>query len=432
MAYKFCPECGAAARPGGRFCTACGQRLGGAGRGAAPGPLAGLVALVTLLAVGGGFWFYYRLAPEAERPLKPGEGRMAASGAPGGAASGGPAGAPHPPGELPQDIRQHIAGLAKDAESKPEDVGAWQTLARVYYRASRLDPSYGPKAEAAYAHLVEIDPNNVEGLRGLGNIAYDRQDRAKAIEFYEKVLAQGPDDPEVRTDMGTMLFESGQADRAIAEYQRAIEKSPSFFQAYFNLGIVYDARGDRAQARAQLEKARDLAPDESVKQRIGALLAASADGKSFAEAAESLSAQGAQGAGPGGEAVAVAPTGEAGPAPGAMAGGAGGMAGGGVAGAGSAAAPTAATFPASVEQIFRNHPIAGPKIVAVEWPAPDRGRIVMQDFPMEAMPQAMRDSYLERMRKGVGDAKARFAMGGKVTVELVDRASGKVMATVES
>jgi cytochrome c-type biogenesis protein CcmH/NrfG len=422
MAFKFCPECGAAAEPEGRFCTGCGLPL--AAPRAAAAPVAGVVALAVLLAVGAGFWLYFRLAPEAERPLKPGEGRVAAApGAPAGAAPG-----QHPTIDLPDDIKRYIAGLAKDAESKPEDVAAWTTLARVYYRASRLDPTYAPKAEQAYAHVLEIDPGNVDGLRGLGNIAYDRQDRAKAIEYYEKVLAKNPDDPEVRTDMGTMLFESGDAKRAIAEYQRAIEKSPSFFQAYFNLGIVYDAQGDRAQARAQLEKARELAPEEAVKQRIGALLAASADGKSFTEAAQTLAAQAAPaapGAGAGGPPSGVASAG----APGTAMGGAPGTAGSG-GGATAGAAPS--SFPASVEQIFRSHPIAGPKIVAVEWPSPDRGRVVMSDFPMGAMPEAMRESYLDKMRKGVGDAKARFAVSEKVTVELVDRASGKVMASVDS
>jgi cytochrome c-type biogenesis protein CcmH/NrfG len=447
MAYKFCPECGAAAQPGGRFCVGCGQPLAGAtpspsSRAASPTPIAGLVALAVLLVVGGGFWFYYRLAPTPDRPLKPGEGRVAsgAGGAPAGEATGGPAAAQHPQIALPDDIKQYIAGLAKDAQEKPKDVAAWQTLARVYYRASRLDPSYGPKAEEAYAHLVGIDPKNLEGLRGLGNIAYDKQDRARAIELYGQVLQIKPDDAEVRTDMGTMLFESGQPDRAIAEYQKVIAEQPTFFQAYFNLGIVFDAQGDRVKSREQLEKARDLAPDDAVKQRIAALLEASADGKSLAQAAQDLATAANAAAQAQGGAGGVAAAG-AGMPGGAIAGGGapgaphppGGPGAGAPAGAAAARpAADATTFPASVEALFRNHPIAGPKIVAIEWPSPDRGRVVMQDFPMDAMPESMRDSYLDKMRKGVGDAKTRFAMTGKVTVELVDRASGRVMASVDS
>src|SRR5581483_9738055 len=362
---------------------------------------------------------YFRLAPAPERPLKPGEGRTAAAGpaAPAGA------GAPHPPMELPEDIKQYMAGLQKDADAKPKDVGAWSTLARVYYRASRLDPSYSTKAEDAFEHVLQIEPDNLEGIRGLANIAYDHQDRPKAIEFYQKYLAKKPDDPEVRTDMGTMYFESGQADRAIAEYEKVIEQSPSFFQAYFNLAVVYDAQGDRTKARTQLEKARDLATDDNVKQRISALLAAAADGKSLAEAADAIAAAAPPKAAP------PAAGGGAPPAQVAAAGGAAPAAGAPAAGSGAGGA---ASFPASVEQLFRNHPIAGPKIVSIEWPASDRGRIVLRNFPMDAMPEAMRASYLDKMKRGVEDAKARFSVTQSVKVELVDEASGRVMASVDS
>jgi len=420
MAFKFCPECGAAAEAGGRFCTGCGKPLAER-RSTSAIPAAGAVALASLILLGGGFWLYLRLVPAAERPLKPGEGRSAASapaaagGGGGGAAAAGVAGQPHPQMELPDDIKQYIAGLAKDAEAKPKDVAAWQTLARVYYRASRLDPSYIAKAEDAYKHLLEIDPKNADGLRGLGNVAYDRQDRDRAIELYGQYLEQKPDDAEVRTDLGTMIFEGGDASRAISEYERVIAKNPSFFQAYFNLGVVYDAQGDRNRARAQLEKARDLAPDEAVRQRISALLTAAADGKSFAEAASEVAAR-------------TPPPGHPPAGPGAPAEAAAGGAAGRLAEAPTAAAP--ATFAAGVEQLFRTHPIAGPKVARVEWPAEDRGRVLMSGFPMGAMPEAMRTSYLEKMKKGVAEARDRFAVTTPVTVEIVDQASGEVMATV--
>ncbi len=292
MAFKFCPECGSAIEPGARFCTGCGLPLGGM-RAASALPATGVVALAVLLLLGGGFWLYYRLAPAPDRPLKPGEGRVAAAppGAPPGTATDPATGQPHPPIELPEDIKQYIANLEKNAKEKPQDVAAWQTLARVQYRASRLDPSYGPPALASFQHLLEIDPNNLEALRGLGNIAYDRQDRDQAIDYYRKYLAQKPDDPEVRTDLGTMLFENGDPEGSEREFKQVIEKHPQFFQAHFNLGIVYEARGDREAAKRQLEKARDLATDEAIKQRIGVLITAAEQNVPFTEAAEQFVAQ---------------------------------------------------------------------------------------------------------------------------------------------
>jgi len=401
MSFKFCPECGAALEPRARFCGSCGKPVGQGGGAPAALPLAGIVSLVALLVLGGGFWLYFRLAPEGPRPLKPGErapGIMAS--APPGAGAG--RGAAHPPFELPEDIKTYMADLQKEADASPGDAKKWKTLSGVYYRASRLDRSYIDRAKAAFEHLVELDENDLDGLRGLGNIAYDQQDRKTAISYYERYLARAPADAEVRTDLGTMYYEEKQPERAIAEYQRVLATSPSFYQAYFNLAVVHDAAGDREAAHAALEKARDLSTAPAVKKRIEDLLeVARTQELSLPAAAERL-------AGP----AATSP-------PGAPA-----------AGQKNATVP-ADSFQGAVEQLFRGHRIAGPKVVAIQWPEPGKARVLMANFPMDQMPEVMKTGYLGKMAKGVEEARARFDVDGPVVVELVDQATGKVMATVD-
>jgi len=430
MAFKFCPECGTPTEPRARFCAGCGQAFG-ATTSASALPIAGIVSLSILLLLGGGFWLYFRLAPQPQRPLKPGEGQVstappagAAAGAASGAAAAGQAGGSF---DLPEDIKTYIANLAKEAEANPKDEAKWKTLAGVYYRASRLDPAYEAKAQSAYEHLIGLDDESLDGLRGLGNLAYDRKDRNGAISYYEKYLTLSPDDAEVRTDLGTMYYETGDTEKAMSEYRRVLEKNPSFYQAYFNMAVVHDAQGDRAAAHADLEKARDVATDANTKQRISALLdqARSSSG-SLAEAAAALSqaSAGAAGGAPGAPGPAVPMAG----APGAP----GAPAAPGMGAAPAAPAAPATTFEASVEQLFRAHPIAGPKVVAIEWPASDRVQVKMANFPMDQMPDSMRTSYLDKMKTGVVAAKDQFDRGEEVTVELVDQSSGRVMATVST
>lgn len=393
MAFKFCPECGSRAEPGGLFCSACGASLRPPRQAA---PLAGVAALAVLLLAGGGFWLEYRHgAAEPARPLP---------GAPSARGQSVPPG--HPPFQMPDDIRRYIAKLADEAKAKPEDAAAWSTYARVAYRASRLDPSYRAQAKAAFEHLHQIAPRDLVGLRGLGNVAYDEGDRKSAIRYYRAYLEIEPDDPEVRTDLGTMYFESGEAEKAIAEYERVIAKTPAFYQAYFNLAVVYDAQGKRDDAHAQLEKARDLATDADVKKRIAALLdAARKNGVSLQEAARIAANEAAPPAGAG------AATGAAQPA-----------------------APAAGgdTFAAAVEALFRRAPVAGPKVAAVVWPDPAHVRVEMANFPMKAMPEAMRSRFLDRLAKGVADARRRFDVEKRVTVEIVDQKTGEVMERFES
>ena len=54
----------------------------------------------------------------------------------------------------------------------------------------------------------------------------------------------------------------------------------------------------------------------------------------------------------------------------------------------------------------------------------------MNGFPMQAMPEGMRMMYVEKMTKGVRDGKTKFGVAGTVTIDIVDGASGDVMATV--
>ncbi len=403
MPFKFCPECGTAIEQGAGFCGSCGHRVGGAKATVNPLPLAGIISLVALLVLGGGFWLYFRLAPEQPRPLKPGErapGVMANAPAPGVGAPGQGG----PPFQLPDDIKTYMADLQKQADASPDDKEKWKTLAGVYYRASRLDPSYGQKATTAFEHLVGLDENDLDGLRGLGNLAYDRQDRPAAIAYYERYLAASPADAEVRTDLGTMYYESKQPERAIAEYERVLATSPSFYQAHFNLAVVYDSSGDRTASHAALEEARDLSTDENVKQRIGALLEiAREQDLGLTEAAAAL--------------------GQNAPPPGAPPGGP-------AAPAAQAAAP-ADSFTGAVEQLFRGHRIAGPKVVAIEWPEPTHARVMMAGFPMDQMPEVMKIGYLGKMSTGVKAAQDRFEVDGPVKVDLVDQPTGNIMATVD-
>ena len=390
---RFCPGCGEPVVARANYCAACGAALPGGGRGGAAraaspqrlrAPKSGLAVLVAFLAIGLSLWFFI-LRPETvtRKPLAPkasttagGAGEPGTAGEAGGATGSLPAN--HPPVSLPAEVGSFIVELEQKATAQPKDVGTWLQLAQVQYRAGQIEASYLGAAEKSFRHVLEVEPKNADALRGVGNIHFDRDQYAPAIEAYRAYLEVRPDDSSTRTDLGTMYLYDGRVEDAVREYEGVLAREPGFFQAHFNLGIAQVRRGNRAAALAAFEKAKERAPDEDTRKQIEAMIART--------------------------------SGEAAPPSGPAAGG--------------------ATLESRVEQRLRSHPVAGPKVVRVEWPKPGEARAVLESFPMDKMPEFARQKFLDRIKTDLVEARREAGASGAIRLEIVDQGSGTVMATV--
>ena len=382
MPTRFCAECGTKAVPGAKFCTECGTTLAGRDPAAAASrwqlTLAGSVALGVFLLAGLSVWTFI-LTPGTPRPGPGGPApRTAAQTAP-----------PQAKVDLPAEVKTFIGDLAAKAKEKPGDVETWLKLGQVNARASQLDSSYQADALAAFEHVLQLDPKNLDGLRGLANVYYDRNDHQKAIPIYEKYLALQPADPSARTDLGTMYLYDGQAERAIATYQAVIKDNPSFLQAHYNLAVTYHGQGNDEGALKELETARGLATEDSAKKQIDEMIASLKGGTTAPASAPAAAPASAPGTGQ--------------PAP---------------------------AFQGAVEEAFRASPIMGPRIVRFEWANPASGRVVVQNFPMEGMPPEVREKFTTRLQAEIRTAQAAHRVDGPVRMEIADAASGRVMATI--
>jgi cytochrome c-type biogenesis protein CcmH/NrfG len=385
MSVRFCAQCGTKGPATARFCTECGARLGRAtAQSAETGwrvTAAGTAVLSIFLAAGLAIWTLI-LSPTTPHR---GPSRMA-----GGAAasmdeapSTGEGKARIP---LPAEAASFIADLAARAKEKPTDVPTWLKLAQVDARATQLDPVYQADAMGAFQHVLDLEPKNTDALRGLANLHYDRDDHAHAIPIFERYLALRPDDQSARTDLATMYLYSGDATRAISTYKDVIQRDPSFLQAHYNLAVTYHQQRDDAAALGELEIARRLATEEAVRKQIDDMIA-------------SLRGEGPA---PGRAGAAPAPDGTGARTP----------------------------FQGAVEQGFRASPIMGSRIVRFEWTAPGSGRVLVQNFPMEGMPPAVRDKFTARLADELRGAAGSHPVDGPVRVEIADVATGSVMATV--
>ncbi len=426
-APRFCSACGERLGANARFCAGCGQAAD-----TAPAParslrdqLPGLVVLTFFLVAGLVIWVTV-LQPGAPTSSAPGRGRQAAS--TGGAASTGTASGEmpgdHPPVGLPDEAKKFVTQMAEKAKADPKNVEAWKGLAQVQARAGEMDPSYGEQALESWRQVLALAPDDSDAVRGIGNVYYDQQKFDLASQQYENYLKTHADDASVRTDLATAYLYQRQIDKAIATYQEAITARPNFLQAHFNLGLAWEAKGEREKALASLDKAHALATDDDTRTRIERVktqLAATPPGAAAAGITNARNAPGAGGGMPG-----APPAGGPSQAPGRGEAPQGAPHGPAMAGP----PPTGADFPSQVEAQLRAHQILGPKIQGVEWPTPDKARVLVADFPMQSMPDFAKNLFRTRLETIINDAKQKFSVTDPRTIEIADAASGTTMETV--
>jgi hypothetical protein len=96
----------------------------------------------------------------------------------------------------------------------------------------------------------------------------------------------------------------------------------------------------------------------------------------------------------------------------------------------SGSSASSGTFHDAVADMMRNLPVAGPKVAAVQWPSTMRAKVMMDNFPMDAMPPFARDKFIADIKSGLANAKSAHKVAGTVTVDIADAQSGRVMGSV--
>jgi tetratricopeptide (TPR) repeat protein len=115
-------------------------------------------------------------------------------------------------------------------------------------------------ADKFYEHMHRVNPESVEGLIGLGNIAQTREDYREATDYLQKAFQRSPGNARITQNLGYVAYMRGQYNAALGYFQRAIAIKPKMVEAYNNLGSVYDDLGRTEEAIDVLEKALAINP----------------------------------------------------------------------------------------------------------------------------------------------------------------------------
>jgi tetratricopeptide (TPR) repeat protein len=135
-----------------------------------------------------------------------------------------------------------LAGCAGRAPLHPR---AAEELRRGY---AFLAGGEAERAEVAFAHALEFDPELPEALNGLGVVARSRAELARARERFERAVRIDPGFAEGHANLGEVLLAEGREKAGEAELERALELDPDLADARQNLARALLRRGLAAGA----------------------------------------------------------------------------------------------------------------------------------------------------------------------------------------
>jgi tetratricopeptide (TPR) repeat protein len=72
---------------------------------------------------------------------------------------------------------------------------------------------------------------------------------SKAIAAYRRLIELNPDDPELYKELGEAYTDKGDSENGIAALKQAIALQPDYFEAYAYLGYAYQVKGDIEKAK---------------------------------------------------------------------------------------------------------------------------------------------------------------------------------------
>lgn len=173
-----------------------------------------------------------------------------------------------------------VGYLARGSASPQTGVVQAQAAAQAGMGSAAQTPSREQMRQMAETEAVPViaqlksDPNNSDLLYKLGNIYYDAQQYADAVNYYERCLKINPKATDVRTDMATAYHFMGQTDRALQEYGEVLKIDGTHANALFNTGMVkWQDKQDMSGAIVAWKRLLETNPQYPQRDKVQQLIA---------------------------------------------------------------------------------------------------------------------------------------------------------------
>jgi tetratricopeptide (TPR) repeat protein len=117
-------------------------------------------------------------------------------------------------GDNPENDQTALAEFRRELEIQPEDIPTHIEIGELDLRAQRLD-----QAEKDFSYALGIQPANVRGMIGLGNVYLARKQYAQALGQLQPAARMAPDDSSIHYSLMLAYRSLGRTAEAQTEYK---------------------------------------------------------------------------------------------------------------------------------------------------------------------------------------------------------------------
>lgn len=114
----------------------------------------------------------------------------------------------------------------------------------------------------AYSKVMDLDPEEVFAVCGMGEAYQLKKTYETAMDYYEQALEIGPENIYILYCKASLLNEMVKYFEAVELYTRIIELDPTYYICYFDRAGVYFELDDYKPAIADYEKYLEFAPGD--------------------------------------------------------------------------------------------------------------------------------------------------------------------------
>ncbi|PYI87536.1 MAG: hypothetical protein DME26_05860 [Verrucomicrobia bacterium] len=122
------------------------------------------------------------------------------------------------------------------------------------------------QSDEATKHLkrcLELRPNQVDAYEILARVSYEKGELDETARLCQEALKRGPATPDILNRLGRALLDLGQTQEAVRTLQQAVGLPKPISESAYLLGQAYMQSGDFAQAKVSFRQAIGLLPDHT-------------------------------------------------------------------------------------------------------------------------------------------------------------------------